>query len=76
MRMNLAKVLISAGVFLVVAGGLVWLSQKLPSSFRLGHLPGDLRIEGKNGGFCFPLVTCLVLSVLASIILHIIRRFF
>lgn len=43
----------------------------------LGHLPGDIRIDGKNGGgFYFPVVTCLVLSILLNLIIHLIRRFF
>ena len=43
----------------------------------LGRLPGDIRIEGKNGGgFYFPIVTCLVVSILLNLIIVLIRRFF
>ncbi len=43
----------------------------------LGRLPGDIRIEGKNGGgFYFPIVTCLVVSLLLNVVIALIRRFF
>ena len=40
----------------------------------LGRLPGDIRIETENGVFYFPLVTCLVISVVLSLVLWLIRR--
>lgn len=59
--MNLGRTLIGLGLLLVAAGALVLLSDKLP--FKLGRLPGDIAIEGKNGGgFYFPVVTCLLIS--------------
>lgn len=43
----------------------------------LGRLPGDIRIEGRNGGgFYFPIVTCIVVSILLNLIIVLIRRFF
>lgn len=43
----------------------------------LGRLPGDIRIEGKNGGgFYFPIVTCIVVSLILNLIIVLIRRFF
>jgi hypothetical protein len=46
-----------------------WLSQ-----LGLGRLPGDIRIETESGGFYFPIVTCLLISVVLSLILWFIRR--
>ncbi len=64
------RILIVLGIALVVAGlAWPWLS-KLP----LGRLPGDIRIETEGGGFYFPIVTCLVISIVLSIILWIFRR--
>ncbi len=40
---------------------------------RLGRLPGDIVIEGKNGRFYFPVVTCLLISVVLSLVLWVIR---
>lgn len=64
------RVLIVLGVVLVAAGlAWPWLS-KLP----LGRLPGDIRIETEGGGFFFPVVTCLVISVVLSLLLWLFRR--
>jgi hypothetical protein len=41
---------------------------------RLGRLPGDIRIEGRRGGFYFPIVTCLVISVVISLISWLFSR--
>ena len=49
---------------MVAFGILFTLGERLP--IRLGRLPGDIRIEGKNGSFYFPVVTCLLLSAIAS----------
>lgn len=57
---------------LVIAGiGLVWIL--VPSIPWLGRLPGDLRIEGENVRFYFPLVTCLLLSLVLSLVVWVIR---
>ena len=52
---------------LVLAGvGLVWI---LPPSIPwLGRLPGDIRIERESFRFYFPLVTCLLLSLVLSLV--------
>jgi hypothetical protein len=57
---------------LVITGvGLVWILA--PSIPWLGRLPGDIRIEGNNFRFYFPLVTCLLLSFLLSLVVWVIR---
>jgi hypothetical protein len=64
------RILIALGVLLVVAGLLwPWLSK-----LGLGRLPGDIRVETESGGFYFPIVTCLVVSVVLSLILWFFRR--
>jgi len=40
----------------------------------LGRLPGDIRIETESGGFYFPIVTCIVLSAVLSLVLWFLRR--
>jgi hypothetical protein len=55
----------------VAAAGLLWpWISKLP----LGRLPGDIRIEAESGGFYFPLVTCLVISVVLSLLVWLFRK--
>ena len=57
---------------LVLAGvGLVWILA--PSIPWLGRLPGDIRIERENFPFYFPLVTCLLLSLILSLVVWLIR---
>jgi hypothetical protein len=51
---------------------LVTFAGRLP--VRLGRLPGDIHIHGKNSSFYFPLTTCIVLSVLFSLVLWILRK--
>jgi hypothetical protein len=64
------RALIFAGVLLVIVGvAWPWLSR-----LGLGRLPGDIRIETESGGFYFPIVTCLVVSVVLSLVLWFLRR--
>jgi hypothetical protein len=63
----LGRLLIGAGIVLVLAGLVVIGADRL--GIHLGRLPGDIRIEGKNGGgFYFPIVTCILISVILSLI--------
>jgi hypothetical protein len=71
---NIGRYLIIAGVVLILLGGGFYLAAKL--GLPLGRLPGDIRIEGKNGSFYFPIVTSIVLSLLLTIILNVIVRLF
>ena len=64
------RALIVIGIFLV-AIGLAW---PWISKLGLGRLPGHIRIETEGGGFYFPIVTCLVISVIVSLVLWFIRR--
>ena len=58
----------------VIAGvGLAWLLA--PSIPWLGRLPGDIRIERENFRFYFPLVTCLLFSLLLSLVVWLVRLF-
>ena len=70
---NLARFLVIGGIILILIGGGVYLAAKF--GIPLGRLPGDIRIEGKNGSFYFPIVTSIVLSLLLTIILNVIVRF-
>ncbi len=64
------RALIIIGV-VILAVGLAW---PWFSRLGLGRLPGDIRIETENGVFYFPLVTCVVISVVLSLVLWLIRR--
>jgi hypothetical protein len=60
------RTLIVAGLLLVAIGILVTLGDRLP--IRFGRLPGDLVFRWKNGAFYFPVVTCLILSVVLTLL--------
>jgi len=68
---QLGKFLVITGVLLVAVGLLVMVGTKL-SFLGLGRLPGDIIYKGKHGAFYFPIVTCLVLSVLLTLILWVL----
>lgn len=70
--MPLGRMLIALGLVLVAAGVLLTFAGRLP--FRLGRLPGDIFVQGRNSSFYFPIVTCLILSVLFSLVMWIFRR--
>ena len=64
------RTLIIAGLALAAAGLLwPWLS-KLP----FGRLPGDIRVETASGGFFFPIVTCIVISAVLSLLVWLFRK--
>ena len=65
------KLLILGGLALVVAG-LCW---PMLSRLGLGRLPGDISIQGEHGGFYFPIMTCIVVSVVLSLIFWLAGRF-
>ena len=63
---DMGKLLLVFGLVLVALGVLLTLGPKLPG--RLGRLPGDIVIRRQYFTFYFPLVTCLLLSVILSVI--------
>lgn len=71
---QLGKFLVIVGVLLVVAGLLLMGGARF-SFFGLGRLPGDIAYKGKNVQFYFPLVTCLVLSVVLTLVLWLVSLF-
>ncbi len=70
--MGLGRMLIVMGVLLLLAGLAITYGGRLP--LRLGRLPGDIAIHGKNSSFYFPLTTCLVLSAVLSLVMWLVRR--
>ena len=66
----MGRILVVSGV-LLVAVGLAW---PWLSKLGLGRLPGDLAIQGEQGGFYFPIVTCLAISAVLSLIFWLIGK--
>ncbi|MGZ6346057.1 MAG: DUF2905 domain-containing protein [Anaerolineales bacterium] len=70
----LARLFIIFGIVFLAVGGLIYLS----AFFHIpwGHLPGDIHIQGKNADFYFPLATCILVSVILSILINLALRIF
>jgi len=70
---NIARYIMLAGIALFLIGGGVYLAAKF--GIPLGRLPGDIRIEGKNGSFYFPITSSILVSVVLSILFNLISKF-
>ena len=60
------------GIALFLIGGGVYLAAKF--GIPLGRLPGDIRIEGENGSFYFPITSSILVSVVLTIVLNLIGK--
>lgn len=65
------KILVIAGLVLAAAGLLLMLSGKVG---WIGRLPGDITIRRENFTFYFPLATCLLISIILSLLFWILRK--
>ena len=69
---ELGKMLIMLGLGAILIGAVIIILSRFIS---LGNLPGDIIIKGENGGgFYFPVVSCIVMSVVLSIIMNLFSR--
>ncbi|MFL6513986.1 MAG: DUF2905 family protein [Chthoniobacterales bacterium] len=68
---DLGRVLVLVGLVIVVLGFLLW-AGVFPR--WLGRLPGDIRIESGNFSLYFPVVTCIVVSVVLTLLFSLFRR--
>jgi hypothetical protein len=68
---SMGRMLVIAGLALAAVGGLLWLGT---AKGRGGVLPGDVFLERGNFKFFFPVVTCIVLSILLTLLARLFRR--
>jgi len=68
---GMGKFLILFGVILVVAGFLISVMPNIP---WIGRLPGDIIIKRENFQFHFPIVTCIIISLVLTFLLNLFRR--
>jgi hypothetical protein len=71
---EIGKALVAVGLVMAVLGAVLWLAGGKGWLSWLGQLPGDIRIERETGSFHFPIVTCLVLSLLLTFLLNLFFR--
>ena len=64
------KTLILLGLIVAGLGGVLFLGGRLP--LRLGRLPGDIAVQGRRGSFYFPIITCLLLSIVFTLVMWLI----
>ena len=67
----IGKLLVAAGALILITGLMLVFRWKLP---WLGQLPGDINIKSGNFSFYFPLATCVLLSILLTILLNLCAR--
>jgi predicted phosphohydrolase len=72
MLKTVGNVLIISGILMVIFGIILKLSGKLK---WIGKLPGDIVIHKGNFTFYFPLVTCLLASLILSLLVYLILKF-
>jgi Protein of unknown function (DUF2905) len=70
---SIARTLMLGGIILFLIGGGIFLASKF--GIPLGCLPGDIRIEGENSSFYFPLTSSILVSVILTIVLNLISSF-
>jgi hypothetical protein len=72
---QLGRLIAVLGIALVAAGALLMVASRLGFLGSLGRLPGDVSYRGRTVSFYFPIVTCLILSVVVTLVLWLISLF-
>lgn len=67
----MARTLILIGVIFIFMGFVVYLANKIPG---VGRLPGDILIKRENFSFYFPITTCILASLILSLIFYFINN--
>ncbi|MBM4464612.1 MAG: DUF2905 domain-containing protein [Chloroflexi bacterium] len=70
---TMGKMLILMGLFVLVVGLIMTFAPRLRIPL-LGRLPGDIRIEREGFSFYFPIVTCILLSIVLTLLLNVVAR--
>jgi hypothetical protein len=70
---EIGRALLILGAVIAAVGAFLYFSGRLP--FRLGRLPGDISWQGKHTTIYFPIVTCIVISVILTLIFWVIGQF-
>jgi hypothetical protein len=70
--MGLGRMLIIMGIVLIIAGVLFSFGERPP--IRIGRLPGDIVVRGRNSTFYFPIVTCILISAILTLIMWLFNR--
>ena len=74
MDQNTGKYIIGFGALIIIVGLVVYFFHDKLHWF--GRLPGDIRVEKENFRFYFPITTMILLSVVLTVIINLIRKYF
>jgi len=66
------RVLVMFGILLIVMGLVFWAGGRI---LGLGRLPGDIVVQKENFSFYFPVVTCILISIILSLFLNLFNIF-
>jgi Protein of unknown function (DUF2905) len=67
----LGKTLVLLGIALAAIGAIIWATGQVP---LVGRLPGDIYVKRDNWNFYFPLTTCIILSIVLTLLVSLLRR--
>jgi Protein of unknown function (DUF2905) len=67
----MGKSLILIGLAIALLGGAIWALSSVP---YIGRLPGDIYVRRGNFSFYFPLTTCILLSIILTVLFALFRR--
>ena len=70
MAQGLGRLLISLGLVIAAIGFVLYMGWKIP----IGRLPGDIHIRVGSTGIYFPVITCILLSLLLTLVMSIFKR--
>jgi hypothetical protein len=68
---EIGKLLFVAGLVMALAGLVIW---KTGGLGRFGRMPGDIAIQHPGFSFYFPITTCIVISIVLTLIMWLLRR--
>jgi hypothetical protein len=69
---DIGRIVMIVGIILAIGGALLW---RFPGWFGwVGRLPGDISVQKGNFSFYFPLVTCILISVILTLLSWLFRR--
>lgn len=68
---HLGRILIGIGIVCVIAGIVI---SVLGRWIHLGRLPGDILVNGEHGTFYFPVVSCILISIILSVLFNLFHR--
>jgi len=67
----MGKMLIVMGILLIIIGILINTGLKIP---WIGRLPGDIAVQRENFSFYFPLTSCIIISIILTLLFYLFRR--